>query len=234
MANQWLRLWHEMPNDPKWRTIARNSGQSIGNVTGVYLHLLVSASNATERGRTQPNKAEDIATALDISTQEVESILAAMQGRVLDGDLILGWEKRQPEREDGSADRAKYWREKKKLEERIAELESLINERTQPNATERNRTLDKDKEEKRVVDKSTRLPADWHPSEEDTKYCKENRPDLRPSEVAERFYDYWIAQPGVKGRKADWQATWRTWVRNEKPGTLSINSEKIPRREVVL
>ncbi|WP_252180673.1 hypothetical protein, partial [Escherichia coli] len=22
MANAWLRLWHAMPNDPKWRTIA--------------------------------------------------------------------------------------------------------------------------------------------------------------------------------------------------------------------
>ncbi|EOB0003140.1 hypothetical protein, partial [Escherichia coli] len=20
MANAWLRLWHDMPNDPKWRT----------------------------------------------------------------------------------------------------------------------------------------------------------------------------------------------------------------------
>ncbi|ENW8560590.1 hypothetical protein ACR6SH_005434, partial [Escherichia coli] len=25
MANAWLRLWHDMPNDPKWRTIARVS-----------------------------------------------------------------------------------------------------------------------------------------------------------------------------------------------------------------
>ena len=26
MANAWLRLWHDMPNDPKWRTIARVTG----------------------------------------------------------------------------------------------------------------------------------------------------------------------------------------------------------------
>ncbi|EOP2197647.1 hypothetical protein QSF09_003200, partial [Escherichia coli] len=26
MANAWLRLWHDMPNDPKWRTISRVSG----------------------------------------------------------------------------------------------------------------------------------------------------------------------------------------------------------------
>ncbi len=25
----WLRLWHDMPTDPKWRVIAKRSGQSI-------------------------------------------------------------------------------------------------------------------------------------------------------------------------------------------------------------
>lgn len=146
MANQWLRLWHEMPNDPKWRTIARNSGQLIGNVMSVYLHLLVSASNATERGRTQNICADDLASALEISASEVESILAAMQGKVLDGDKILGWEKRQVLKEDGSAERGKLFRENKKMEERIAELEQLLNERTIPNDSERKRPLDKDKD----------------------------------------------------------------------------------------
>lgn len=42
MANAWLRLWHDMPNDPKWRTIARVSGQPIATVMAVYIHLLVS------------------------------------------------------------------------------------------------------------------------------------------------------------------------------------------------
>lgn len=63
---------------------------------------------------------------------------------------------------------------------------------------------------------ATRLPSDWHPSEVDTEFCKVERPDLRPSQVASRFFDYWIAQPGTKGRKLDWPATWRNWVRNEK------------------
>lgn len=30
---------------------------------------------------------------------------------------------------------------------------------------------------------------------------------------ADRFRDYWIAVAGAKGRKADWQATWRNWIR---------------------
>jgi len=32
--------------------------------------------------------------------------------------------------------------------------------------------------------------------------------------VADQFKDYWIAQPGQKGVKLDWEATWRNWVRN--------------------
>lgn len=61
----------------------------------------------------------------------------------------------------------------------------------------------------------SRLPADWKPSPEDAEYCKTERPDLRPSSVAQNFYDYWIAKPGKDGRKTDWPATWRIWVRKE-------------------
>lgn len=130
----WLRLWHDMPNDPKWRTIARASGQPIAAVIAVYVHLLVNASaNATERGRTQRTQTEHIASALDLKVEEIDEILAAMQGRVLDGDMISGWEKRQPLREDGAAERAKHWREAKKLERE----EQAERNRTQPNAEER-------------------------------------------------------------------------------------------------
>ncbi len=63
---------------------------------------------------------------------------------------------------------------------------------------------------------ATRLPADWMPDQDDIDFCRQNRPDLQPAEVAARFRDYWIAQPGTKGRKTSWPATWRNWVRNEK------------------
>ena len=144
MANQWLRLWHDMPTDPKWRTISKASGQRIGDVMAVYVHLLVCASNATERGRTQSFNSEDVASALDLDTEQVEQIITAMQGRVLDGDLLKGWENRQVAREDGSAERSKAWREAQKA----------ASERT-PNATERKRTPDKDKDK----DKKKETPS---------------------------------------------------------------------------
>lgn len=30
----------------------------------------------------------------------------------------------------------------------------------------------------------------------------------------DKFRDYWIAATGAKSSKADWQATWRNWIRN--------------------
>lgn len=65
----------------------------------------------------------------------------------------------------------------------------------------------------------SRLPADWKPSQADTEYCKAQRPDLQPSLVATNFYDYWISKAGAGGRKVDWSATWRMWVRKESATT---------------
>lgn len=54
------------------------------------------------------------------------------------------------------------------------------------------------------------LPEDWKA------YCAEKRPDLNPDSVFEGFRDYWVAVPGSRGRKADWPATWRRWVRETR------------------
>ncbi|MED6636697.1 DnaT-like ssDNA-binding domain-containing protein [Escherichia coli O157] len=136
MANAWLRLWHDMPNDPKWRTIARVSGQPIATVMAVYIHLLVSASrNVTTchgvslRGHIDVTT-EDLASALDVTEDVIDSILHAMQGRVLDGDLISGWEKRQVMKEDNGnvsqtakspAERKRAQREREKLRKHNAD-----------------------------------------------------------------------------------------------------------------
>lgn len=141
-----------MPNDPKWRTISRVSKQPITSVLSVYIHLLVIASNATERGRTQPNANEDIASALDLECEQVGEIINAMEGRVIENGRLTGWDKRQVAREDGAAERARAWREAKKEEKR-----------TQPNATERKKTqdtdTDTDKEEKKAISPSATKKA---------------------------------------------------------------------------
>lgn len=75
---------------------------------------------------------------------------------------------------------------------------------------------DTDTEEKRTPNgvpkkRATRLPEDWVPDE-----VFARQEGLSASEVAreaDKFRDYWKAQPGQKGVKADWPAAWRNWVR---------------------
>lgn len=62
---------------------------------------------------------------------------------------------------------------------------------------------------------ASRLPADWSPTEADQDFCRRERPDLDCRSVADRFRDHWISKPGADGRKLDWSATWRNWVRRE-------------------
>ena len=67
-------------------------------------------------------------------------------------------------------------------------------------------------QEKRTLGK--RLANDFLFTGEWLAFCKQERPDLEPLQTFEKFKDYWISQPGQKGVKLDWFATWRNWVRN--------------------
>lgn len=122
MSNDWLRLWHDMPNDPKWRTIAKVSKQPLTAVISIYIHMLVCASKSDDRGIIDGWCDEDIATALDLDTEQVISVRESMQSRVLDGEHLKGWQKRQPEREDITATERKRNQRAREKEERDREI----------------------------------------------------------------------------------------------------------------
>lgn len=65
--------------------------------------------------------------------------------------------------------------------------------------------------------RGARLPDDWTPNDELNEQMRSERPDIDLSSELLVFRDYWIAQPGQKGVKADWDATWRNWVRRARP-----------------
>lgn len=151
MANEWFRLWHDMPNDPKWRTIARASAQPVSLVLSVALHVMTDASRNVTRGHADVTP-EDIASALDVTEADVKAILDAMQGRVMDGNRLTGWEKRQPKREDSGnpETRAKSAAERKRDQrERERQAASFDESRiSHDESREVTTDKDKDKEEK--------------------------------------------------------------------------------------
>ena len=61
---------------------------------------------------------------------------------------------------------------------------------------------------------ATRIPEDFGLTPEREAYAVKNLPRVDAPALMEAFRDHWKAASGPKARKTDWDATWRTWVRN--------------------
>lgn len=75
----------------------------------------------------------------------------------------------------------------------------------------------------------TRLSAFWTPGPELWERTRALAPDLDLEDELERFRDYWCAIPGARGRKLDWDGTWRNWVKRSAESAGSA-----PRRRATL
>lgn len=64
--------------------------------------------------------------------------------------------------------------------------------------------------------RGTFLSPDWQPTREQIAWARAEAPGLDPAVEAEKFRDYWLAASGQNARKRDWNATWRTWIRNAR------------------
>ena len=71
-------------------------------------------------------------------------------------------------------------------------------------------------EEKPKADKrGSRLPLDWTlPDEWIDEAIRLGLSEREAAWEAGRFADHWHSQPGQKGVKLDWLATWRNWCRS--------------------
>ena len=77
-----------------------------------------------------------------------------------------------------------------------------------------------------------RLPMDWQPSAADVEFARELISQQWHVE-RDRFRDYWHGKPGAAGRKVDWSATWRNWVRkaSEQRGAANGRIQKTTREK---
>jgi hypothetical protein len=239
----WLRLWHDMPNDPKWRTIARISRRSISEVMAVYCHLLVMASSNPDRGHVdgitchdmsrenvtnvtfvtchEINLIEGLSTALDLDIEHVEVILSAMQGRVLSGSKMSGWDSRQPKREDSgangsgaksSAQRKREERERKKVEAQNPGCHDVSRTVTQSHDREEERRLDKTPPPPREENFDSRtkfaMTDVWEPDTESfTAVLFRNGMAGQTFDANQllEFRSFWIASPDEHRTHAKWE-----------------------------
>ena len=74
-----------------------------------------------------------------------------------------------------------------------------------------------------------RLPDGWQPDQALADWTRANAPAAANGLEVERFRDYWTAQPGARGRKTDWAATWRNWARRCQEQHTQPNRGPAPR-----
>lgn len=61
--------------------------------------------------------------------------------------------------------------------------------------------------------RATRIPENWSPGVVLVDAMFNECPQVNQQMEHRKFIDYWAAQPGTKGTKLDWNATYRNWIR---------------------
>jgi hypothetical protein len=187
-TEHWFRWHHGTVIDPKWRVVASRcvTNVTVGHVVAVWAAMVENASQASPRGQLSGWDDEDVAVCLGFTIEQVSGIRQAMQGKVLDGDCLSSWKKRQPNREDTSSERTRAWRERKRNE-----CDEWKHSVTYGDAEKRTVTLEESRGEKRREEKKNKSkdkapaspstlpdPPEWVPAEAWSGFV-ENRRKIR-------------------------------------------------------
>ena len=249
----WFRWHHGSVTDPKFQLVARKSKQALASVIAVWAFVLEQASASEDRGAFGSIDCEAIDCLLGLDDGATADILVAMgeRGLVADG-TVSAWDKRQPKREridNGSTERSRAFRDRQRQSAEEADTQRHATPETADatpcNATQHQKKPrgEESREDKRREEEKTEeapsakspagsaLPKNWVLPAQWAAWAQGERPDLDPNRVADEFRDYWIAKPGKEGRKADWQATWRNWVRNQRATTYGRPAHSAAPRE---
>lgn len=159
--------------------------------------------------------------------------------RVTGGFLVLNFQKYR-DRDYTSAERSRRYRQRK-LTQRDgvtsrrditqAEAEAEAKENTGEEGFALTQPPDKPPTEK----KGTRIPEPFDVSKDLLAWAEQEVPWLDTDKATKEFVDYWRGVPGQKGRKLDWDATWRNrmreldgWGKFQKPATADPAADNRP------
>jgi hypothetical protein len=205
LTNPWFRMYAEFATDPKVQMLSETDQRR-------YIMLLCMRCGNDD----VTLQDSEVAFQLRISAEDWAKSKAIFVAKNLIGEdnKPTKWDKRQF-RSDSSAERVAAHRAKKK--EGMKQQGNVTSKKS--NVLDTDTDTDTDTEKKSVAPaapsptaKGSRLPKDFEP---DFRFAMEQG-IANTLEEASKFRDYWNSQPGQKGVKTDWQATWRNWCRNAK------------------
>ena len=197
MSLPWFRMYHEFAGDPVIQCLAFEDKRHFVMVLCLKGSGFLERDFPTDEFR---NRMVCHALGLDpVAGSEAKRRLMEV-GLVLPDWQPRSWDKRQFKSDSVSARVQKFRLRKESESDSDTDTESNVTR----NVTE---TLHKKKS-------ATRIPEDFGITPEREAYAVKNLPNVDATALMEAFRDHWSAASGVKACKADWDATWRTWVRN--------------------
>lgn len=229
MAGDWIKMRGNLWDDPRVSKLCDLTDQSEAAIVGALYWLWAAADQHTEDGLMPGLTLRQI----DRKTG-VQGFGAAL--------CQIGWLEDNPdgvrivnfEDHNGTSAKRRCTDAQRKANARNVSASDADKQRTEsgqktPNLGARE---EKSREEEKTVGapsakspRGTALPKDWELPGDWRTWAEGARPDVDVLTVADSFRDYWVAKPGKDGRKADWLATWRNWVRNQRSGGNSARQQ---------
>lgn len=196
---QWFRLYHRVIDDEKIRLLAFEDRWHFIAVCCLKADGLLDEPNTALRER-------KIAVKMGVQARELDEIRRRLfEVGLIDENMVpTAWNDLQYQ-SDTSTERVRKYREKTKTKQ--AKRSGNVSVTGQDTDTDTEKKTPNGVSAKRAC----RLPEEWIP---DQVFGKSE--GLTADEIAregEKFRDYWRGQPGQRGVKVDWQATWKNWVR---------------------
>lgn len=202
----WFRLYHRIIDDEKIRLLAFEDRWH-------YIALCCLKAEGLLDEPDSDMKWRKMAVKMGVQTRELGEIARRLNEVELVDESMnpVAWDALQYVTDNGAAQRMRAYRQRKKASEnKGAPLRNALRPDTDTDTDTDKSSLRSDG----ARAKGSRLPDDWEPSAQDCEFAKEHGLTVETAFTeARKFRDYWIALPGQKGRKADWSATWRNWIR---------------------
>lgn len=223
MAGDWIKMRGNLWDDPRVSKLCDLTDQSEAAIVGALYWLWAAADQHTEDGLMPGLTLRQI----DRKTG-VQGFGAAL--------CQIGWLEDNPdgvrivnfEEHNGTSAKRRCTDAQRKANVRNVSASDADKQRTESGQKTPNLGAREEKRREEVIDtapspkspRGTALPKDWELPGDWRTWAEKERPDVDPQTAADSFRDFWIAKPGKEGRKTDWQATWRNWVRNQRAPTF--------------